>query len=319
MGYGCFGKVFVSGYIQSDLNKFTPIILFVYNRPEHTRQTIESLLLNIHADESILFIYSDAPKNQQSEENVQAVRSYIKTIKGFKFITIIEREKNCGLANSIIDGVTNIVNQYGKVIVLEDDMITSPYFLTYMNDGLTLFENDYRVASIHGYIYPVKKKLPNYFFLRSADCWGWATWKRAWDLFNPDGQYLLNEIKKQNMEKLFNFNGSYNYTGMLQEQINGKVSSWAIRWYASVFLANKYTLYPGSSLVRNIGLDGSGTHCGDTSNYNTDFSIIYLPISPLDVNDSTVARKIITQYFYNIGKISIVNKLIKYIKRKSTL
>jgi hypothetical protein len=295
--------------------KLAPIILFVYNRPDHTRQTIESLSANIYADESDLIIYSDAPKNQQAELGVQAVRSYIKTIQRFKSITIIERDKNWGLANSIIDGVTNIINQYGKVIVLEDDMITSPYFLTYMNDGLTVYEKDDRVASIHGYIYPTKNRLPDYFFIRGADCWGWATWKRGWDVFNPNGQLLLNEIKKRKFEKLFNFNNSYDYIGMLQDQIEGKVSSWAIRWYASAFLADKYTLYPGTSFVKNIGFDGSGTHCGDTDIYDTFFSYVYKPLSLIDVSDSAIARKIITHYFYTTGKRNILRRLVRFIKR----
>jgi hypothetical protein len=237
-------------------------------------------------------------------------------VQGFRSITIIERDKNLGLANSIIDGVTNIVNQYGKVIVLEDDMITSPYFLTYMNSGLTLYEKDERVASIHGYIYPVKNKLPDYFFLRGADCWGWATWKRGWDFFNSDGQFLLNEIKRQKLERLFNFNDSYDYTGMLQMQIDGKVSSWAIRWYASAFLADKYTLYPGISFVKNIGLDGSGTHCGNTNAHDTSFSNVYKPLTLMDVCDFTIARRIVAQYFCTMRKGNILHRIARLIRRR---
>ena len=299
------------------MNKYAPIVLFVYNRPDHTRQTLDALTANYLASDSDLFIYSDAPKNQQGLESVQAVRSLIKETQGFKSVTVIEREKNWGLANSIIDGVTNIVNQYGKVIVLEDDMITSPYFLTYMNDSLNLYENNDRVASIHGYIYPVSKKLPDYFFLRGTDCWGWATWKRGWDIFNSDAQFLLDEIKRQKLEKLFNFNNSYDYTGMLKAQIEGKVSSWAIRWYASAFLANKYTLYPGTSFVKNIGIDGSGTHCGgDTDTYRVEFPDVYKPVSLIDVCDCTRARKTITQYLSSTRekKRSILYRLLKHIK-----
>jgi len=298
------------------LNNPAPIVLFVYNRPEHTQQTLEALAANLLAKESELFIYSDAPKNQEAIETVKAVRTLIKNLQGFKSVTIIERDKNWGLANSIIDGVTSIVNQYGKVIVLEDDLVASPFFLTYMNDALNLYENDGRVASIHGYIYPVNKKLPNYFFLRGADCWGWATWKRSWDTFNPNAQFLLDEIKRQTLEKLFNFNNSYDYTGMLKNQINGKVSSWAIRWYASAFLADKYTLYPGVSFVKNIGIDGSGTHCGITGNYETEYSDFYKPVLLIDVCDCAKARKAITQYFSSVKKVNILNKIKKSFKRE---
>lgn len=288
-----------------------PIVLFVYNRPDHTRQTIEALAANFLANESELFIYSDAPKTQEATERVLAVRSLVKKIQGFKSVTIVEQEKNWGLADSIINGVTTIVKKFGKVIVLEDDMITSPYFLTYMNDALMLYENDRKVASIHGYIYPVKKELPDYFFLRGADCWGWATWERAWSFFNPDAHFLLNELKRQKLDKLFNFNNSYNYTGMLRDQEKGKISSWAIRWYASTFLTDMYTLYPGKSFVKNIGLDGSGTHCGISDNYKIDFFDFYKTISLIDVCDSIKARESITKYFLARKR----NLFIRLIKR----
>jgi putative methyltransferase (TIGR04325 family) len=292
--------------------KYAPIVLFVYNRHDHTQKTIEALIANLPAKDSDLIIYSDAPKNQQSVDGVNAVRSFIKHIKGFQSVSIIERDKNWGLANSIIDGVTSVVNKYGKVIVLEDDIVTSPYFLTYMNEALTIYENQEQVISIHGYIYPVKKKLPDYFFLRGADCWGWATWKRGWDIFNPDAQYLLNEIKKQKLEKLFNFYNSYDYTGMLQMQIDGKISSWAVRWYASAFLAEKLTLYPGKSFVKNIGTDGSGTHCGDSDNYNIEFSEYYKPVLPIKTIDSIKARKLFSKYFSkNQKKLHKIKYILK--------
>jgi hypothetical protein len=299
------------------MKQYAPIVLFVYNRPDHTRQTLETLGANMLAKESELFIYSDSSKNQTTVENVQLVRSYIKNAKGFKSVTIIERDKNWGLANSIIDGVTSIVNQYGKIIVLEDDMVTSQYFLTYMNEALTIYENYEQVISIHGYVYPVKKKLPDYFFLRGADCWGWATWKRGWDIFNPNAQFLLDEVKKQNLDKLFNFNNSYDYTGMLQSQIDGKISSWAIRWYASAFLAGKFTLYPGKSLVKNIGHDGSGTHCSENINYETISSDVYKPVSLTDIHDSIRARKAITHFFFSTSiKKNIFIQIVKRILQK---
>jgi len=297
------------------MNDLAPIVLFAYNRPVHIQKTLDALAANPLASESELIIFSDSPKNQQALEGVQAVRALIKKTQGFKSVNIIERDKNFGLANSIIDGVTSIVDQYGKLIVLEDDLVTSPFFLTYMNDGLKLYGNDDRVASIHSYIYPVKKELPDYFFLRGADCLGWATWKRAWDIFNPDAQFLLNEIKKKNLDKLFNFNNSYDYTGMLKAQLEGKVSSWAVRWYASAFLADKYTLYPGTSFVNHIGFDGSGTNCGDSGNYDTNFLSVYKPIPLIEVCDCAKARKIVTQYFNSMRKRNILYRILKRIKR----
>lgn len=237
-----------------------PIVLFVYNRPDHTRQTVEALQKNELASESELFIYSDAPKNENAQQKVNEVREYIETIDGFKKTTIINREKNWGLANSIIDGVTRIVNEYGKIIVLEDDLVTSSYFLKFINEALEMYKDEPKVASIHGYIYPIDG-LPESFFIKGADCWGWATWKEKWSIFEPDGQKLLNELKQKKLQKEADFNNSYPYIKMLKDQIKGKNNSWAIRWYMSSFLKDMLTLYPGQSYVQNIGHDAEGTHC----------------------------------------------------------
>lgn len=242
------------------MSSFAPITLFVYNRLETLKRTVSALSANVFAADSELFIFADGEKTPD-DEKVKAVREFIKTIAGFKKITLFTNDKNQGLANSIIAGVTKIVTEYGKIIVIEDDIITSPYFLQYMNDALDLYANDDEVAGINGFIFPMKK-LPNTFFIRKTDCWGWATWKHGWDLFESDGQKLLDELKQRRLEREFDFNNSYPYLQMLQDQITGKNSSWAIRWYASVFLRNKLCLQSAHTLAQNIGFDGSGTHCG---------------------------------------------------------
>ena len=251
---------------------YTPITLFVYNRLDHTRRTVDSLRLNLLAQESDLVIFSDAHKLGTQSGKVAEVREYIHQISGFKSVTVVERDVNFGLAKSIIDGVTKIVNEHGRIIVLEDDMVTSPHFLTYMNEALDKYADDDRVIGIHGYIYPVKQSLPEAFFLRGADCWGWATWRRGWAHFNPDGQYLLNELKRRKLINAFNFNGAYSFSSMLEDQIAGRNDSWAVRWHAAAFLADKLTLYPGRSLVHNIGSDNSGTHCGESSIFDSELS-----------------------------------------------
>lgn len=243
---------------------YSPIILFIYNRPDHTLHALEALSANTLAQESDLFIFADGPKENATPEQLEKIRQtreVSRSKKWCKTVTVIESEKNKGLAASIISGVTEIVNKYGKVIVLEDDLVTSPYFLQYMNDALIVYENEPKVACVHGYVEPHKKQLPETFFIKGADCWGWATWKRAWNFFNPNGQELLDEIHKRHCEKHFNFDNSYNYTGMLEAQIAGRNNSWAIRWLASAYLNDMYCLYPGESLVKNTGFDGSGTHC----------------------------------------------------------
>jgi len=296
-----------------------PIVLFVYNRPDHTKQTIEALRKNELAKDSQLFIYSDGFKNELDKEEVLKVRKYLKIIKGFKEIKIIERKQNLGLANSIINGVTEIINTYGKVIVLEDDLITSPYFLKFMNEGLDQYQNKEQVISICGYIYPVGEKLPDTFFIKGADCWGWATWKRGWNLFEKDGKKLLKELETKKLTNEFDFNGTYKYTRMLKNQIKGKNSSWAIRWYASAFLADKLTLYPGRSLVFHNGADGSGTHCGKLSKiFDVILSTCPLKINKIKIQENKKIRKMIENYFNSV-KMNFFSKVFKvislYLKR----
>ncbi len=244
----------------------SPIVLFVYNRPIHTRRTVEALQKNDLAAKSVLIIFSDGPKQDNDKLKVEEVREYIKTISGFKSVEAHESEFNYGLSASIIAGVTETVNKYGQVIVLEDDLETSPGFLKYMNESLEIYKQDINVASIHGYCYPIKK-LPDLFFLKGADCWGWATWKDRWRLFEKDSRKLLKIINERGLLRRFDFENSGVYVKMLQDNIDGKNDSWAVRWYATALIQDKYTLYPGRSLVNNIGCDNTGTHCGTASGY----------------------------------------------------
>ena len=289
-----------------------PIVLFVYNRPWHTQQTVEALQKNKLASESELFIYSDDAKNDDARVSVDEVRKYIDNITGFKKITVIKRDKNWGLANSIIDGVTKIVNEYGRIIVLEDDLVTSPYFLKFMNEGLTMYENEDKVASIHGYIYPIDN-LPNTFFIKGADCWGWATWKRAWDIFESNGEKILDELKSRGLEKGADFNNSYGLTQMLKDQIKGKNNSWAVRWYMSAFLKDMLTLYPGKSYVQNIGNDDSGTHCGVSDIFRVELSTSN-NINRLELVENSDSRKKIEIFFDSING-TFIQKLKTRIKR----
>jgi SAM-dependent methyltransferase len=264
----------------------TPIALFTYNRLFHTQQTVQSLLNNQLAGESDLYIFSDGPKNSVAEESVSAVRRWLKQIKGFKSVTIIEREHNLGLAQSIIQGVTECINRYGRLIVLEDDLVVSPYFLKYMNDGLNLYEQDEQVASIVGYTYPSKTPLPETYFCRGTDCWGWATWKRAWDLFGSDGKILLQALQRKKLLKAFDYQGVQPNVQMLKDQIAGKNNSWAIRWHASAYVQNMLSLYPKKSLVKNIGFDNSGEHCGSSSMFNAELSMEPINVDRIECEEN---------------------------------
>lgn len=257
--------------------KLAPIVLFVYNRLWHAQQTVEALQKNELASKSELLIYSDAPKNEQAIESVTKTREYIKTIKGFKKVTIIERNKNWGLASSIIDGVTKSVNEYGRVVVLEDDLVTSPYFLQYMNDGLEFYQDNPEIMSISGYtLPPTSMKFPKnfaddvYLNYRNSS-WGWATWADRWDLVDWEIKDFHQFINDPEQKKLFNRGGD-DLTNMLISQMEGKIDSWAIRFSYAHFKQRMYSICPHNSYVNNIGHDGTGTHCGETHIFENNLS-----------------------------------------------
>ncbi|NOT74813.1 MAG: glycosyltransferase [Cyclobacteriaceae bacterium] len=290
-----------------------PIALFVYNRPWHTTQTVNALSQNALASESDLVIFSDGPKTESDVKLVEDVRSFIQTISGFKSVKIISSETNKGLAESIITGVTEVLKSYESIIVMEDDLVTSPQFLSFMNQALTLYSEDERVISIHGYVYPVKQSLPFTFFLRGADCWGWATWRRGWSIFESDGSSLLKKLNELGLIHTFDFDGAYSYSRMLKDQIAGKNNSWAVRWHASAFLANRLTLYPAVSFVNNIGLDNSGTHSGVSVDYEGELNTEELLLRKIPIEESKVAFKVFSRYLRGVDN-SITSKIIYKIK-----
>jgi hypothetical protein len=291
----------------------SPVALFVYNRPWHTRQTVESLLANKLASETRLYIFSDGARSSKDESSVNEVREYVKTIKGFNSVELNFSDKNKGLANSIIGGVSSVLSLHETVIVLEDDMVTSPAFLSYMNKALQLYEHEEKVISIHGYVYPIANGLPDFFFLRGADCWGWATWRRGWALFEKDGKKLYDELRSKKLLNDFDFNGTYNFSGMLERQIQGKNDSWAIRWYASAFLNDKLTLYPGKSYVENIGNDGSGTHSRATDDFASSALNEAIPETPIRSVENEAARRAFVGYFASIA-VNPVKKVLNALK-----
>lgn len=257
---------------------------------------IEALSRNAEAGSSQLFVFSDAAASDAAVAGVSEVRRLARTIEGYGAVEIVEQSRNRGLARSIIEGVTRLAKEFGRVIVLEDDLLPSPHFLRYMNDALNVHANDERVVSVHAYVYPIDGFLPETFFLRGADCWGWATWKRGWELFEADGAKLLNELEFRKLTRDFDFNGSYPYTQMLRDSIVGKNDSWAVRWYASAFLRGKLTLYPGSSQVQNIGADGTGFHVGRTRSFEHQSWGEPISVGKIPVEESGSSREAFARY-----------------------
>ncbi|MFH1999657.1 MAG: sugar transferase [Planctomycetota bacterium] len=265
-----------------------PIALFVYSRPLHTRKTVEALLKNVLSQDSDLFIFSDAPKTEAQTEAVNEVRQYIRGIVGFKNVTIVERETNFGLARSIIDGVTRLCEMYGRAIVLEDDLVTSPHFLRFMNDALDMYEHEGRVMHISGSTYPVGEIGEETFFLRVPLCWGWATWSRAWQHFGKSDDVMLKFDQK--MRRDFTFNNSYHFWEQLESNKSRIIDTWFVYWYATLFMENGLALFPGRTLVKNIGFDGTGVHC--ESNYlgkDIEPAISAIRISPILIEESKEA------------------------------
>ncbi|MGF7024180.1 sugar transferase [Sphingobacterium sp. HSC-15S19] len=308
-----------------DLNTaLAPIVLFVYNRPEHTKKTLEALSNNILAAESSLFIFCDGLPEAASDENRknnELVKEVIASKAWCGRVEIITSPVNKGLANSVISGVSQIIKKFGKVIVLEDDLITSTTFLEYMNTSLTLYENENKVFQIAGFSYnvPEIEKQSRSFFLPIISTWGWGTWYRVWK--NLDFECRdYNRIKTDNkLAYRFNFEGSYNYKKMfIQQMEQRKVSSWGIRFYWNIFKNDGVVLYPDVTLVRNIGWDGSGRH---QDNYNVfpldswdpNYNIKNFPVL-IDMEDTIVKKtqKYIrkrTSHFTKI--ITIIRKFIK--------
>lgn len=240
---------------------YAPIAIFVYKRPDHTRRTIEALVQCPEFTESPLYVFCDGAKKLEDQAAIDQTRAVVRSIVGER-VTMIEAAQNQGLANSIIAGVSKLLNEFDRVIVLEDDLIVSTGFLQYMNMALEAYKNEPSVMQVSGYMFPVPEfaNRTEAMFLPFTVSWGWATWKRAWEYFDPlaTGWEMLQTDRE--MRSRFDLDDSYEYFNMMRKQMSGDVDSWAIRWYWSVFKNQGYTLFPPVSHVNNIGFDGSGSH-----------------------------------------------------------
>ncbi len=266
----------------------------------HTRKTLEALSANALSESSVLYIYADGAKENadaKTLQNIREVRQIIRQKKWCGTVHIIESKRNKGLAISIREGVSEVVQRHGKVIILEDDIVTSSGFLTYMNDALRMYEQEERVMHISGYFCPVKANLSQTFFYNNTTCWGWATWQRAWQHLNTDAADLLQQLEQKNATHHFNINGSYDFAEHLRDNLNGKLNTWAIFWYASVYLRDGLCLHPHQSLVQNIGFDGTGEHC----NFNTIYRIPELAqrieVTPIPLQIPEQARQAMVRFY----------------------
>lgn len=293
------------------MKNLAPIILFVYARPEHTRKMIEALAKNTLAKESEVYIFSDNAKKSKDNEKVKEVREYINTIPKkdyFKKVTIIEAKENKGLANSVIDGVTEIINEKERAIVVEDDLISSKFFLEYMNNALEFYSKDESIWSISGYNLPIEipKEYEYDVYLGYRGCsWGWATWKDRWNTVDWEVKDY-KKFKHSYVERKKINRGGPDMAQMLDAQMKGLCDSWAIRWCYEQSKQNKYTIYPVKSLIQNCGLDGTGTHSGINNSFDVELNQT-LPT----LKRNLVINKKISKSFYNKFNYGIKQKTIE--------
>ena len=251
--------------------QLAPIALFCFNRPWHVQQTIESLQKNPLAKDSILYIYSDGPRNAQEKLKTDAVRAYIGQIGGFKNVIVRAQEHNLGLANSVIAGVSEVIQKHGSVVVMEDDLLCTTDFLDYINKALHTYQYDDTILSVTGFLFPIS--IPTSYqsdvcVLPRPSSLGWATWLPKWqkaDFLVPDFKDFMADVPAQTA---FNAGGE-DLTLMLLKQQMGVVNSWAVRWAHTHFKQNAFCLYPVRSKIQHIGADGTGSETGKTDKLDT--------------------------------------------------
>lgn len=295
---------------------YAPIIIFVYNRADHFIKTYNALATCKEAKESDLFIFSDGAKNKAGQEKVNEVRTAVAAIKDsgdFKSVTVAESPVNKGLAASVIAGVTEVINKYGRAIVVEDDCKVSPFFLSFMNNALDYYENNKKIGSIAGYTPMID--LPEYYkkdvFAAYRSCsWTWATWKDRWDGVDWELKYIKEFYKSPNLIHLLNSNGSDRFM-RLYRQTKGNGSSWSVRFGAHLVKNNLITVYPRYSYNSNIGCDESGVHSKSEDNKKMRVDLSKSIEAPVltDVEIDSRIQKIMKKH-YSYGFVSEAKKFI---------
>jgi len=300
-------------------NTLAPICLFTYKRLPELQSTVAALQKNSLATESDLFIFSDGGKDDVSWVKVEEIRNYICTITGFKSIQLIMSPVNNGLANSIILGVTQVIEKYGKVIVIEDDLITKPTFLNFMNDCLFFYEDTENIQSINGYSPFIKSNDSQDIYLHKRTfSWGWATWRKYWNMNIFNKQFIKEIALKETLKEFRNVCG-HDVTIMLNRALSGKNDSWYIFWTFDHFIHNRFAVYPKISFIENIGYSEESTHCQGIQTIKSSFSLPtgnqYKLNIDVDLNPTTIRsfNKYFTYRYRLIYRLKLL-KDIKYFK-----
>ncbi len=302
-------------YQEEKLSEFSPIALFVFARPEHTKRTLNNLATSELAQQSDLFIFSDGPRNNSEIEKVEKTRIVAREARGFKSITIIEHNINQGLAKNILSGVAYVIKKYGRIIVMEDDILVSHNFLRFMNDALDRYKNDKRVWHVNGWNYPnISDKDSKAFFWRLMHCWGWATWEDRWNKFEKNPKKIINSWDEKDIFS-FNLDGSYDFWSQVISNNKGEIDTWAVFWYASIYENKGLCLSPPISLTENIGLDGSGINCGLPYSYQSKLIELNKWIWPEEIKEMESKIKQAIKLNLEVKKMSL-NKIKNYVRNK---
>lgn len=289
-----------------------PVLFFAFRRPLHTRRVLESLAKNYGSGDVRLFAFIDGPRDDSDVRLSDEVEAVLRSERWCGQVTICRREINLGCAESVMSTVGQYVEDYGTVIVLEDDNYLSPHFLTFINNALIRYKDSQRVMEVSGYRYPVNSANPRSGFTQHAIGWGWATWKRAWDKFDTSGERLLGEIlSSPDLVSRFNLDGAFNFVDMLRQQVAGRIGGWDIRWSANILLNDGLSLYPSHSLVNNIGLDGSGTNCGATDIYENVLKDTPVLDLPEDIEVDKVFHEELRRYYRAVHE-SFLRRIWRY-------
>lgn len=289
-----------------------PVCLFVWKRYDHLVRTLSALKSNYLARETELYVCSNAAISEEEKDSVEKIRSYVSAFEGMKKTTLICNEINKGISENLIKNVTKILKIYGKIIVLEDDMITSPNFLDFMNQALNFYQGFDNIQQIAGYCIPfdIKSTYDTYFIPRSCS-WSWATWKDKWDRINwtPDKSQLLSVDWKRFCS------AGEDMKVMLKALANGTLNTWDITSDYSIYMNHMLTVFPTKSFIFNIGMDGTGEHCPKTDRYNSE---LVQPDKREFVFDKEVAvnPKILRLYskFYKLSWKSKIYNILSPIK-----
>ncbi|MFN2168855.1 MAG: glycosyltransferase family 2 protein [Anaerolineae bacterium] len=285
----------------------TAVAVFAHRRPDHLARVLRALEVQLQKTPLPVHLFLDGPRQEQDAAAVRACGRVAEEVAASLDIQVHASAANRGLYRSLTEGVGEMLGLYPQLIVLEDDILTSPHFLRYMLDGLHCYADDARVGSIHGYTPPLPCDLPETFFLRGADCWGWATWRDRWKVFRSDATAMAAEIRDRGLAKDFDLGGRVPNLRLLDDRAAGRSKSWAICWHASCFLADRYALHPGRSLVRNIGLDHSGEHCGPAHHMETRLSERPVLVRRQPVEEQP---EIVRAYANQIGRRPLPQRLI---------